>query len=194
MTRRAADLPCRTHWSVPGPRRSSSPACLPIRPPRPHLWRQYLDLLLRAEQIARVTGEVPAGVINRLTLLERDLALPPWKAEPSCIPFSLPAGRALGYPRPTISGDDFNAIWAEEDGKRNDAWSARAQRLEAESTPLAVRLAGRKPCSITSRLVSGRTSRRSIGPRGFSSTLTSASRGRWKRTSAHTSEASDHGE
>ena len=77
--------------------------------------------MLRAEQIARVTGEVPAGVTNRLTLLERDLALPPWKAEPSCIPFSLPAGRALGYPRPTISGDDFNAIWAEEDGKRNDA-------------------------------------------------------------------------
>ena len=108
----------------------------------PHVWRQYLDLLLRAEEIARITGEVPAGVSVRLTQLERDLAAPPWKAEPACIPFSLPAGPALGYPRPSISGDDFNSVWAEEDAKRNEAWNARARRLEAEAAPQAVRLAG----------------------------------------------------
>src|SRR5262249_24428385 len=101
-----------------------------------------LDLLLRAEQIVRITGDVPAPLSQRLTQLERDLAAPPWKAQPSCIPFSLPAGPALGYPRPTIQGDDFRAVSAEEDARRNDAWSAVAARLDRDRLRAGVSLAG----------------------------------------------------
>ncbi len=90
----------------------------------PHAWRQYLDLLLRAEVTARATGEVPKEVSERLTSLSGVFGEPLWKRKPECVPYSLPAARALGYTRSPIVVDDFtNRIWDQPDEKRNQAWT-----------------------------------------------------------------------
>jgi hypothetical protein len=90
----------------------------------PHIWRQYLDLLLRAEMIARVTGDVPEKVQSKLTDLATKLADPVWSTPLPCVSFSLPAGPALGFARKEVPAKKLQDVWDAE--KPEEKWNALA--------------------------------------------------------------------
>jgi hypothetical protein len=106
----------------------------------PHLWRQYLDLLLRTEKIARISGGVPAECTTRLSQLAQQIAASPWNNEPACLPYSLPAARALGYSRKTLEPDLFKSVWEAMDRSRE--WETIAKNLDPDRFRSGVRLAG----------------------------------------------------
>jgi hypothetical protein len=96
----------------------------------PQLWRQYLDLLLRAEMIARVTGDVPEKVQSKLRDLATKLADPVWSTPLPCVSFSLPAGPALGFTRKEVLKKQLQDLWDEDkkpDAKKpEDKWNSLA--------------------------------------------------------------------
>lgn len=103
----------------------------------PHLWRQYLDLLLRTEQSARVSGAVPEPAALRLKQLATLLEAPIWPAQPACVPFSLPAAAALGYKRPEeIKPEQFRTFW--DHSKPADVWDEMTRRADVDRMRLAI--------------------------------------------------------
>ncbi|HJZ89865.1 MAG TPA: VWA domain-containing protein, partial [Gemmataceae bacterium] len=102
----------------------------------PNLWRQYLDLLLRAEHAARVTGDVPEPIVLKLRQLADQLAAPLWGAPPACMPFSLPAGPALGYRRPELRPEQFQVLWGH--AKPADAWDELIRGKDVDRARLTV--------------------------------------------------------
>lgn len=88
----------------------------------PHLWRQYLDLLLKADRTARATRDVPQDVYTRLDKLESLLNEKPWDAEPPCVPYALPAAAALWVPRNPLPDGRLQTVLAAGSDTRMTAW------------------------------------------------------------------------
>ncbi|HVK13718.1 MAG TPA: hypothetical protein VM597_33550, partial [Gemmataceae bacterium] len=129
-------------WREQARRAAKSP---PPEATAPHLWREYLDLLLKADRAARATqGDLPAAVTARLAALQTDLGVPPWANPPSCLPYALPAATALWEPRPTITVEQFQPVLAAPNtAARLAAWTDLAGRVgDGDRMRPEIRLAG----------------------------------------------------
>ena len=91
----------------------------------PHVWREYLDTLLRCEQLHR-TGVPIDSVLRRLEALDRELSTPPWLPELPCLTNALPVGRLLGAPAGTkVDAARFRQLWdLDEPAAREARWKA----------------------------------------------------------------------
>ncbi|HEY8505031.1 MAG TPA: vWA domain-containing protein, partial [Gemmataceae bacterium] len=99
----------------------------------PHLWRRYLDLLLRAEELHRA-GAAYHNVLAEAGRLGEELTALPWSADLPAAVNSLAAPRALsGEPTdPAAQRRVFEALWAARtDTEREKAWKAALAGGEA---------------------------------------------------------------
>jgi hypothetical protein len=89
----------------------------------PTKWREYLDLLVRWDQLVRL-GEDPEVVRARVRVLAEQLKAGALSAEPVCLPAALPVVRAFGFPAPTQDADSFRRLWDPPTGAiRADEWT-----------------------------------------------------------------------
>ena len=126
-------------WQKQADRADRSP---PPEATAPHVWRQYLDLLLKADRAARATqGDLPQEVHNRLTDLETELDVRPWANPPDCVPYALPAATALWEPRKEVTADQIQSVLSAPN--KLTAWTDLAGRTNpGDRQRPEVRLAG----------------------------------------------------
>ncbi|WP_020470993.1 vWA domain-containing protein [Zavarzinella formosa] len=115
---------------------------LAARQPRPeaaspNIWRQYLDLAMRCEKLARHTGTVPAAGLARLTTLERELTQSPWNRTPECLANALPVSRAMGQPVTKLPPGTLDKLLALPAADQPKEWDKQTGPREATSNALA---------------------------------------------------------
>ncbi len=121
---------------------------LSARQPRPeaaapHLWRQYLDLALRCEKLARDTGSVPAAGLAHLAKLDRELTQTPWNRTPECLTNAFPVPRAMGQPAVKLPAGTLDKLLALPPADQTKEWDKQAGPRDAAASALAAELLDR---------------------------------------------------